>query len=526
MPNRKKPAAAPYRPQNTLHKSTPGATSIAGKPKKRGYGNPSNTPNKFQQLPTETRTGDNVLPQQQVGHFPEEPANKKLKLSNSIKSPLKDDSERAAEVSAIRKPDEWFDRKAISQDATRPPARKGSVIIIDSQDSAPHSSHINDFFNSNRELRDTDNMLNPKPHKSRKPYQKSASSSQNDHESVNSLPQSSRLHKNEPNTDHAIQDDGLVEFLNCQPAARQRAGYVERGGRFPTRITKSSPVRPTPRPKGAVQVVSDFNTRLGRQQMLQTRVMKKGPLPSRSNTIADPRSRPRASSDASPRLGHTFIRDTAPAQTPKTGLRQNMLTDSSQKRALVVDDGSEDELALDTWANKRVLPSQARHKRTSQPKATEKRRSPSPSDIELTPFTDSRRAGKPPREVVEESESESDDERREVIYLKSLNMVSETLKDERLGLLYLSDDNAFAVQSNGAFLCDKFQQPWKLKSHHAQSLTYSPEGKSLKMILCGARDSRTCGRICLEFYGPGGLRLCLERIMIINDQVIVKRISE
>jgi len=200
-----------------------------------------------------------------------------------------------------------------------------------------------------------------------------------------------------------------------------------------------------------------------------------------------------------------------------------MVKEFSQKQISIVDDGSEDELAGDVemvgdqWA-KRPTQSRATQNSTSHAKQNERKRPKSPSDLDVTPFTNSRRAG---IEVAEDSEKDSEQESghesNKFIPLKLL-VVPEPRKDKNMGLRYDPGSKAFLVEIDGVNFCDKSGRPWRLTGPHAQTLTYN-SSNLLQTVLNGAKNGFSHGKICLEFWSSDNLKQFLERIMAINERV-------
>lgn len=501
----RKKMSGPFKPTNTLAGPGPGAASTATTPRKRTaptYSRSSHQP-VFRKLATETRIGDNVVAQHQSGYF-DEPVSKRQKTS--IKSPPRDASRRGSGMSTASKPDGWFNRDVAPEKATTLAERPKQIITIDSQDSA-----IDDIFNSSKEVRATDDLLFPRRHKKRKPHpNRSGSSSQNDQESVLSLPQSTQSHSIEPKTKRAAQDD--IEFVESRPARKARIANPGRRDHISSRISQSSPVRPSPQSKGSIQVPSVFETGFQDQGKAQNRAQKNH---SQRAAATESIIRPRALSDVTPRLSETFTRDTTTSHNTGARLVDKMLK-SSVKTRLAVEaiDGSEDELAGDHWADTKKA-SQAPRKKVDPSKVKGMVRQPSPGDIKPTPFTKSSRATKSLGPVVKDSEQEADEEEEEgeFIPLKKLKMNSKEFDDRNMGFMYLPGEKAFALKIGEKSLRNPSQQtPWRLTSNNARMLHFSSNA-SLKMVLTGSKDDFVQGKICLEFYSSHNLQAFLEGIM-------------
>lgn len=489
----RKKMSGPFKPTNTLAGPGPGAASTATTPRKRAaptYSRSSQQP-VFRKLATETRIGDNVVAQHQSGYF---------------ESPPRDASRRGSGMSTASKSDDWFNRDVAPEKAATLAERPKQIITIDSQDSA-----IDDIFNSSKEVRATDDLLLPKRHKKRKPHpNRSGSSSQNDQESVFSLPPSTQSHSVEPKTKRAAQDD--IEFVESRPALKARTANPGRRDHVPTRVSHSSPVRPSPQARGPIQVPSVFETRFQDQGNAQNRAQKNY---SQKGTATESIIRPRALSDVSPRLSDTFTRDKTTSHNTGVRLVDRMLK-SSVKTRLAVEaiDGSEDELAGDHWADNKKA-SQAPRRKVDQSKLKAMVRQPSPGDIKPTTFTKSSRATKSLGPVVEDSEQEADeeDEEGEFVPLKKLKMNFKEYDDRNMGFMYLPKEKAFTLKIGEKSLRNPSQQtPWRLTSNNARMLHFSSNA-SLKMVLTGSKDDFVRGKICLEFYSSENLQAFLEGIV-------------
>ncbi|GAB7351055.1 hypothetical protein MBLNU459_g1535t1 [Dothideomycetes sp. NU459] len=514
---KRKPVGSPYVPQNSLNNQNP----TTAKPKT--YGRSPNRSRKFQQLSTETKVGDNVLPQYHFSHSSEEPMRKRRRFEEATSSPVRDQALISSPALSSHKPDAWFSRQVEARHGQEDPTRRQSIIVIDSQESVK-SSHLDDIGNL-KEARAVDSMLNPKPKKVRKPKTSSASHFQDESGSVQSLSQSSRRQSVDASSSHAAHHEDTMDVVEAESVPRRLRAPTRRGGQEAAHITQSSPVRHSDQSNDNIQVKSSFDALYEKQRPWQNGDRKRLGQ-DRHGDASRTIQRQRSSSDATPKLSATFRRDTGPSKPSNSGIAEKVRKGLEQKTTAVLDDdGSEDELSRDHFASlpRRIAFNPPRPADRSGVK--EMGRSPSPNDIKHTQFTNTDELPA----VVEESEqdrSDEDENDENSMHLKLLRIGAEDMENDRLRLRYVPEERAFRIEINRQSLVNpKLMQPWRLTSIHAQIVLYSEDDPSnLRVVLTGSKDGFAHGKICLVFSRHRDLTFFIERLQSsFGNRVHLKR---
>ncbi|KAI5268567.1 cysteine proteinase [Aureobasidium subglaciale] len=168
-----------------------------------------------------------------------------------------------------------------------------------------------------------------------------------------------------------------------------------------------------------------------------------------------------------------------------------------------IDDLSEDELALGS-----SLRQPAR-----KPRRNPIQRSPSPGRIVSTHFTRGRR--------------ETGFKEPIILPVSSLRLKAGNWENLTMGLIYYPQEKEVHFNHNGEELysLDPNSTMIVIKSIHAQNF-YHGDNNSTEIILVGAKDEISKGRIWLEFPTPGHLESFIEVLKVMNPAIKDKEMNE
>lgn len=374
---------------------------------------------------------------------------------------------------------DWFNREHAEEQGPVTLPRQPSIISLPSVNSQSQEQSSQKFRHS--EFTDVSNKLAPTKKRGRKPKSGAFDRSSDFPDGTTSDPV-------------PVEDDDDVEFVNEQPARRPNTQTTPRAPKANSLLARSSP---------NLEVDNDFaRRRRERQQPASQHLLNK------NTTILTPK---RATGEQ--RLSDVFQRDDEPPLTSqplqqtqprlRDKMRSESLTTHAVKPGMIADDMSEDELAQDHTPRRQP-------QNVGRPKS---RRSPSPNNTSSTYFPKRRRKEETPDNIS--------------VPLPSLRMSAGNWESEFVFLI-------FSYRHKGVQFMDTRTQellsvngsPIQLKAAHVGSKVYYSEGDSNGVVLVGAKDGNSKGRIWLDFNTAADRNRVLKAIEYMEPRVQLISVDE